>query len=249
MQLIDNPNGNYQFLTGISPYSSGVVAMSGFEVVHAILKTPLPYEAGFDHIAHVLSQHERPKAALCAVELRLPEPVSFEGFSEFNKGYVDLLKSWDVLQDPYNPIARTNIAPSVPGITEPSLYGFAFTVPSDLDWQTFVVAGAGDLVGQDLSADSIVRKGETHAGAMRDKAEVVMGFMLERLNGLDVPTDNITATNIYSESVLQPYLKYTILEKLGAGALHGVRWHYSRPPIAGLAFEMDMRGVRQEIII
>ena len=38
--LIDNPRGGYRFLTGISPFSSGVVASDGHEVVHATPATP-----------------------------------------------------------------------------------------------------------------------------------------------------------------------------------------------------------------
>jgi len=39
--LIDNPKGNFQFLKGSGPYSSGAVASGGYEVVHAIFN-PLP---------------------------------------------------------------------------------------------------------------------------------------------------------------------------------------------------------------
>jgi hypothetical protein len=33
---------------------------------------------------------------------------------------------------------------------------------------------------------------------------------------------------------------------MGASAVHGLHWFYSRPPIVGLEFEMDLRGVRRE---
>jgi hypothetical protein len=29
--------------------------------------------------------------------------------------------------------------------------------------------------------------------------------------------------------------------------VHGVHWYYSHPPIQGIEFEMDIRGVRREI--
>jgi len=35
----------------------------------------------------------------------------------------------------------------------------------------------------------------------------------------------------------------------GAAALHGVRWFPSRPPVVGLDYEMDLRGVAREIWI
>lgn len=249
MQLVDNANGGFKFLTGISPYASGAVAADGFEVVHAILAKPLPYKTGFERIEQVLTEHSRPRAALCGVELRLPEPVSFEGFGAFNQGYVELLESWELMVGEYNPIVRTNVAPSVEGVTEPALYAFSFTLPTEATGTTFVVAGAGDIKGQDLSPASIVRYNETSADAMQEKADVVMEFMQERLDGMSISYDDITAVNIYTVQTLQPYLFDSILAKLGSAAIHGVHWHYSRPPIDGLEFEMDIRGVRQELVV
>ena len=40
-----------------------------------------------------------------------------------------------------------------------------------------------------------------------------------------------------------------LLSPLGAAAVHAFHWYYSRPPIVGLEFEVDMRGVRQELRI
>src|SRR5438045_1735280 len=84
MPLVDHPTGNYRFLPGIAPYSCGVVSRPGFEIVHFTLHTPLPYRQGFGRTAQFLSAAGRPKAALCAIELRSPRPFSFPGFAEFN---------------------------------------------------------------------------------------------------------------------------------------------------------------------
>ena len=35
----------------------------------------------------------------------------------------------------------------------------------------------------------------------------------------------------------------------GAAAIHGVHWYPSRPPIRGLDYEMDMRGVARELAL
>ena len=37
-----NPKGGYRFLPGIEPYSSGVIAEPGFEIVHVTLSSPVP---------------------------------------------------------------------------------------------------------------------------------------------------------------------------------------------------------------
>ena len=251
MPLIDNPAGNYQFLTGIAPYSSGVVALPGYEIIHVTLRQPRPYRPGFSLIERHLAGQERSRQALCAIELRSPKPFTFAGFTEFNEGYQQLLADWALLVDGINPVARTNIAPEVGAPDEPALYAFSYTRPRQDEDQgpTFVIAGAGDLANQTLSPEAIVRGGETSPDALREKATHVMGTMQKRLAGLQVGWEHITDVDIYTVYPLQPYLAPTILEVMGETAVHGVHWFYGHPPIQGLAFEMDMRGVRQTFCI
>ena len=249
MMLIDNPRGNYRFLTGIAPYSSGVVAMSGFEIIHVRLRQPTPYRRGFERIAGHLAATHRPRHALCGIELRLPAPLSFERFAAFNDEYQRLLATWELLLNGRNPIARTNIAPAVLPPEEPSLYAFSYTVPSaeDTTPPTFIVAGAGDLHDQaDLSPAAIMRPNETSDEALREKAACVMQVMQARLDGLGVSWATATAIDVYTVHPLQPFLADTVLGHAGKAAVHGVHWHFGHPPIEGLAFEMDLRGVRQE---
>ena len=251
MPLIDNPNGNYRFLTGIAPYSSGVVAMPGYEIVHATLHRPVPYRQGFDLIADHLAAVGRPRQALCAMELRSPTPFTFAGFNAFNQGYQDILADWQLHVGEQNPIARTNIAPEVNPPAEPSLYAFSYTIPSEATNSTrpptFVVAGAGDVQDGTLSPELIIRPDDTSTDALREKAAYVMSVMQARLAGLQVDSAQLTAIDIYTIHPLQPFLATEILTPLGPATDHGVRWFYSRPPIIGLEFEMDMRGVRREI--
>jgi len=51
---ISNENGGYDFLDGIGPYSSGVVARQGFEVVHVTLGKFLPWRDGFVQVEEYL---------------------------------------------------------------------------------------------------------------------------------------------------------------------------------------------------
>ena len=39
--------GNYRYLPGIAPFSSGVVATAGHQIVHATLRAPIPWRDGF----------------------------------------------------------------------------------------------------------------------------------------------------------------------------------------------------------
>ena len=249
MKLIRNPEGNYNFLTGIAPYSSGVAAMSGYEIVHVIMRNPPPYRKGFDFIDGHLKALGRPRQALCAIQLRIPRPFSFEGFAEFNRGYLDILSEWDLPVDGVNPIARTNVSPEIRPPEEAVLYAFSYTVPVDTGGapSTFIIAGAGELRDGNLSSDYIVKAGDTSTGAIREKVKFVMGIMQARLSGLQMNWADVTTVDIYTVHPLHHLLAEEILTPMGDAARHTARWYYSRPPIFGLEFEMDMRGVRQEL--
>jgi hypothetical protein len=248
--LLDHHQGNYQFLKGIGPYSCGVVAMPGYEIVHSRLMQPVPLHLGYQQMVKRLEKEGRSIKALCGMQLRIPTPLSFEGFSHFNQEYQHRLKELDLFLDDINPLARTNIAIPALGIREPMLHAFSYTIPSDLKSPTFVVAGAGDLKDQtDLSPDAIVRPGETSGDALQEKASVVMAVMEERLAGLQVDWPLATTVDVYTVYPVQPYLVDTILKPIGKASWHGVNWYYGEPPIQGLGFEMDVRGVRTEQVI
>ena len=253
MKRIDNPAGNYRFLTGIAPYSSGVAAMPGYEIVHVIMRKALPYRKGFDFIDGHLKASGRSKKALCAIQLRIPQPFSFEGFSTFNQGYLDILSDWDLPVDGVNPIARTNVAPEVGPPDEAVLYSFSYTVPVNSENApappTFIIAGAGELKQGNLSPENIVRADETSTDAMLEKTKFVMGIMQARLSGLNMNWADVTTVDIYTVHPLHHLLADELLTPMAEAVKHTVRWYFSRPPISGLEFEMDMRGVRKELYL
>ena len=247
--LVENRRGNYSFLKGIAPYSAGVAAEAGFEVVHVRLARFLPLRAGFDAVEAHLKSAGRPMQALCGMELRSPRPFSFAGFQQFNAGYIDILKKWDIFLDGMNPVARTNIAPALNPPAEPSLYGFSYTVPSKAKRKTFVIAGAGELPEGSLDPHDVVRRGESSADAIQEKAHFVLGLMEGRLRGLGADWNDVTVTEIYTVHDIHPFLEKELLSRLGEGGAHGLTWHYSRPPIESIEYEMDLRGCGTELVI
>lgn len=247
--LVQNKRGNYAFLKGIAPYSAGVVAEAGFEVVHVRFERTIPLQAGFDAVEEHLQKTGRPLQAMCGLELRSPKPFSFAGFNQFNAGYVDVLKKWDILLDGLNPVARTNIAPEVNPPAEPSLYGFSYTVPSKASRKTFVVAGAGELPEGSLDPHDVIRRGESSPAAIREKAHFVMGLMEGRLKALGVGWNDVTVSEIYTVHDIHPFLEEELLKRMGKGGAHGLTWHYSRPPIESIEYEMDLRGCVTEFVI
>ncbi|MBM3725576.1 MAG: hypothetical protein FJW40_09150 [Acidobacteria bacterium] len=250
VRMTDNPAGGYRFIRGISPYSAGAAALPGFEVIHARFERPVPLRAGFDRVSGHLDRLGRPKQSLCGMELRSPKPFTFQGFIDFNKGYVDVLKSWNILlEGGVNPVARTNVAPETGAPSEPCLYGFSYTMPASHTRKTFVIAGAGELPEGSLDPHDVVRRGETSPAAIQAKLQYVMGLMEGRMKGLGVGWEHSTVTEVYTVHNIHSLLPRDLCGRMKAGNNHGFVWHYSRPPIVSIEYEMDVRGCLTELVL
>lgn len=249
MPLTDHPTGDYRFLPGVAPYSCGVVSSPGFEIVQVTLQTPIPYRLGFERVAEFLNEQGRPKDALCAISLRSPRPFTFQGFADFNAEYAAILQSWGLFVDGVNPVARTNVAPVINPPAEPLLYGFSFTRPCAGNLTpTFVVAGAGELPEGVLSRQRIVALGDISPAGLAVKARFVMDLMEARLHGLGVDWPQVSTVNVYTAYSLTPLLPEIVLGRIGSASIHGATWHFSRPPIEEIEYEMDLRGTHVELI-
>ncbi len=247
--VIHNSRGGYAFLSGIEPYSSGVVAADGYEVVHVNMATALRWDDGLAAARRFVEARGLTQHAICAVELRCPEPHSLNSFSDFNNRYRTLLEDWDMLVDGLNPVARTNVAPVISPPDETTLHAFSFSVPSRTAGPTFVVAGGGELPHRDLERHHIVRLGETTAEAMTEKAQCVVGIMRHRLNKLGVDDELITTVDVYTQHPLHHLLQDVLAKELPSIAHLGIHWYYTRPPVVEIEFEMDLRGVCQELTL
>jgi hypothetical protein len=246
---IENRAGGYSFLKGISPYSAAVAALPGFEILHLRFTELLPLERGFNAIDSYLESQGRPRQALCAVELRSPGPFTFQGFQNFNQRYIDILRHWGLLLDGTNPVARTHVAPQLLAPAEPSVYGFSLTVAAHNTPASFVIAGAGELPEGSLDPHDVIRSGETSTAAFQEKARFVMGLMSARLAGLDVTWKQVTSAQVYTVHDIHPFLEREILTGMREAASLGIHWHYARPPIESIEYEMDLRGCRREAIL
>jgi hypothetical protein len=247
--LLSNSLGGFSFLRGGSAYSAGVTAAPGFTIEHVRLSRATPLMAGFAMVEAHLRAAGRPRAALCAIALRSPEPFSFAGFREFNAVYSGVLKSWELMVDGINPVARTNVAPVTGPPSEPSLYSFGYTAPAEGAPASFVVSGAGEMPEGSAGPEDVVRRGETSPEAIAAKARCVLNVLDGRLRGLGANWDGVTATNIYTEHDVNALLGAEILPHIGPAGQHGVTWHYARPPIVSIEYEMDLFGGVRETVM
>jgi len=248
-RLKNNLPAGYQFLPGGYPYSSGVVAMNGYEILHVTLKRPLPWHDGLHRAQAYLSRSGIKIQALCGVELRCPLPHSIGGFSEFNRDYRQLLEDWDLLVDGENPVARTNVAPVVKPPEETLLHAFSYVQPSDHPARTFVAAGGGELPHREIDRSHIVRLGETTPDAMLEKAQCVARIMQHRMDHLGVAHEDVTTIDVYTSHPIHQILNDVLIPSLPSTSGMGVQWFLSRPPVEEIEFEMDLRGIREELTI
>ena len=84
---------------------------------------------------------------------------------------------------------------------------------------------------------------------MREKADHVIGIMESWLLGLGAGWDLVTTVDVYTVFLLEGLLEDAVLPRIGPATRHGLCWSRARPPVRGLDFEMDMRGVRSEITL
>ena len=246
---VDFPEGGYRYIPGVFQYSAGVAALPGFEIVHARFHRPVPLAEGFTRIADHLAAAGRPLTAFCACELRSPAPFTETGFRAFNEAYVGTLSEWGLFKDGKNPVARSNVCPEIAPPAEPSFYAFSYTAPAaDNAPPTAVIAGSGEVPeGQSNYRDHVVRLGDTSPDGLAEKAHFVLGEMERRLAALGMTWTDATATQVYTVHDLYPFLADAIVAR-GAAA-HGLVWHYCRPPVVDLEFEMDCRAARRELVI
>jgi hypothetical protein len=241
--------GGYRFITHAFQYSGGVAAEPGFRIERARFASLLPLAGGFDAVEAHLARLGRPPTAFCACELRSPAQFTDAGFVAFNRRYVERLAAWGVFRDDVNPVARSNVCPEIDPPAEPSFYAFSYTVPSDGNTApSFVCAGSGEArEGGASYAERIVRLGDHSPDGMREKARFVLGEMERRMTALGFGWADVTETQVYTVHDIHPFLADEIVWRGAAPA--GLTWHYARPPVQGLDYEMDVRGLARELVV
>jgi hypothetical protein len=240
--------GNFRFIPAVFQYSGGAAALPGYGIQRVRFRTPVPLKQGFERIERVIKDAGRPLTSFCACELRSPEPFTEQGFRAFNEIYVVTLEKWGLFDGKTNPVARSNVCPEIDPPPEPSFHAFSFTVTSADTAPSFVIAGSAEArEGGASYKERTVRHGETSADAMREKAVYVLGEMERRLAAFGLTWADTTATQVYTLHDLHPFLADEIVRRDAARS--GLTWHYARPPVNELEYEMDCRGVAQERVI
>jgi hypothetical protein len=246
MQTMAFEPGGYRFIKGVFQYSAGVAAMPGYRMVRVRFRTPVPLAAGFERVEQTIKAAGRPLTAFAACELRSPAPFTEAGFRAFNENYVGTLRRWGIF-DGVNPVARSNVCPEIAPPPKPSFHAFTYTEAAADAAPSFVIAGSGEAEeGHANYRDHVIRLGDVGADGLREKARWVLGEMERRLAALGFAWRDTTATQLYTVHDIHPLMPGEIVGR-GAAA-NGLTWHYCRPPVIDLDYEMDCRGVAVELM-
>ncbi len=246
--------GNYRYIKAVFQYSGGVAAEPGYEIERARFFTPLPLADAYAAVEAHLKHIGRPSTAFAACELRSPSQFTDQGFYDFNKAYVITLERWGIYQggeQPVNPVARTNVCPVYGAPAETVMAAFSYTVPMQQGGglrPTFILAGGGEARAQGgRYRERIVRLGDTSPEGLREKVLFVVAEMERRLALLGLTWADAISTQAYTVQNIG-HLVGEVLAMRGACAA-GLTWHYARPPVIDLEFEMDVRGAAREIVL
>jgi hypothetical protein len=244
----DFPAGNYRFIPAVFQYSSGAAANPGYEVERVRFDRMPKLADGFALIAKYIQAAGRPLTSFCACELRSPAAFTDEGFRNFNLHYVQTLAEWGIYDGKTNPVARSNVCPEIDPPAEPSFYAFSFTRPSMNATPSFAIAGSGESVDGGASyAERTVRYRDLSPDGIKEKVRYVVGVMEKRMGEFGFGWKDTTAVQAYTVHDFHHVLAAELVRH--GAARSGLTWHFARPPVIDLEYEMDCRRVLREIVI
>ena len=244
--------GSYRFIPAVFQYSSGVCALPGFEIERVRFDRPRPLAEGFAQAANYIQSAGEKLTSFCACELRSPAAFTEVGFLAFNQHYVKTLAEWGIFDGTTNPVARSNVCPEIDPPDQPSFYAFSFVRPIEGQRRTavpdFVIAGSAEARGGAGSyPERIVRFRDLSPDGWREKVGFTVREMESRLAAFGFAWGDTTAAQAYTVHDFHPVMRE---ELVGRGAMRsGLTWHFARPPVVDLEFEMDCRRVSREMMI
>lgn len=248
IETVEAANSGYRYMPGVSQYSCGVGALPGFTLTRVRFSSVVPLKQGFEKIAAIIRAAGRPLTSFAACELRSPAPFTEQGFKDFNEIYIKTLVEWGVMTDRVNPVARSNVCPKIDPPSVPGFHAFSFTTVAADAPASFVVAGSGESVeGKANYRDHIVRLGDTSPAGMLEKARFVLDEMERRMSAFSGSWSQTTGVQLYTVQNVYPILE----SELGRRGVfrNGLTWHFNRPPVVDLEYEMDCRRVHVERVV
>jgi hypothetical protein len=244
--------GNYRFIPAVFQYSSGACALPGFQIERVRFDHLMPLAEGFAQAAKYIKSAGQKLTSFCACELRSPAAFTEAGFLAFNQHYVKTLADWGIFDGTTNPVARSNVCPEIDPPAEPSFYAFSFVRPIEGQRRAatpdFVIAGGAEARGgKGPYPERIVCYRDLSQQGLKEKVGFTVREMESRLAEFGFGWQDTTAAQAYTVHDFHPVMTEEIVRH--GAARSGLTWHFARPPVVDLEFEMDCRRVTTETLI
>jgi hypothetical protein len=241
--------GNYRFIPSVFQYSSGAMAEPGYEIERVRFEHLVPLAEGFAQAGRYIQSAGRPLTSFCACELRSPAAFTEDGFRAFNMHYVKTLAEWGIYHGgDINPVARSNVCPEIEPPSEPSFFAFSFTRPARAAGPSFVVAGGAEArEGSGTYVERIVRYRDLSPDGLTEKIRFTLSQMENRLAAFGFTWNDTTGVQVYTVHDFHHALANELVRR--GATRSGLSWHFARPPVVDLEYEMDCRRVMREVLI
>jgi hypothetical protein len=142
-------------------------------------------------------------------------------------------------------VARSNVCPELGKPAAPGFHAFSYARQAPGESGDFVISGSGEAEeGHGSYRERTIRFGDTSAAGLREKARFVLGRMESRMAAFGKGWRDATAVQLYTVFDPHPFMADEIARR--GAARHGLTWHFARPPVEGLDYEMDCRAVTLE---
>ena len=143
---------------------------------------------------------------------------------------------------------RQQLIDGVDPPSEPSFYAFSFTRASERTAPSFVIAGGAEARGgSEPYPERIVRYRDLSPEGVKEKVRFTTREMEDRMDALGFVWKDTTGVQAYSVHDFHHALAEELVRR--GAARSGLTWHFARPPVIDLEFEMDCRRVLREVVI
>ena len=244
---IEIPAGGYRYIPYAFQYSGGVEALAGHQIERVEFARPLPLAAGFAWIEQYLGRQGVPLVGLLCLRAALAGAVHRSRLHRVQPSVhrdAAALGRDEERQTTTRWRAATSSRRCTSRPNRASTRSASPARPTARRARSSSPAAARQATVPAPYRERIVRYGDTSPDAMRDKAVFVLGRMEERMAVLGKTWADTTATQVYAVHDLHSYLADEIVQR--GAAQHGLIWHFARPPVEGLEYEMDCRSVPVE---
>jgi hypothetical protein len=107
--------------------------------------------------------------------------------------------------------------------------------------------GAESREGSGTYPERTVRYRDLSTDGLREKVRFTVGSMEGRLGAFGFGWKDTTAVQAYTVHDFHPVMTDELVRR---GAMRsGLTWHFARPPVVDLEYEMDCRRVMREMVI